>query len=100
HTRFDCDWSSDVCSSDLALAPHPRNVPDDVLALVAKNGGVVMVNFYSGFITPDGARSVKEMFRVARQLKEQYPNEKEFETALEQIGRASCRERVEGVVVG
>src|SRR5205085_3298395 len=20
HTRFDCDWSSDVCSSDLALA--------------------------------------------------------------------------------
>src|SRR5688572_26273498 len=23
HTRFDCDWSSDVCSSDLILA-HPR----------------------------------------------------------------------------
>src|SRR2546430_9763213 len=21
HTRFDCDWSSDVCSSDLALVP-------------------------------------------------------------------------------
>src|SRR5579859_2188406 len=21
HTRFDCDWSSDVCSSDLAQAP-------------------------------------------------------------------------------
>src|SRR5688572_32416880 len=20
HTRFDCDWSSDVCSSDLAIA--------------------------------------------------------------------------------
>src|SRR2546430_13396824 len=24
HTRFDCDWSSDVCSSDLALTPAPR----------------------------------------------------------------------------
>src|SRR2546430_9077364 len=25
HTRFDCDWSSDVCSSDLFLtAPHPQ----------------------------------------------------------------------------
>src|SRR5688572_31633031 len=23
HTRFDCDWSSDVCSSDL-YAPQPR----------------------------------------------------------------------------
>src|SRR3989475_9050424 len=21
HTRFDCDWSSDVCSSDLIIAP-------------------------------------------------------------------------------
>src|SRR6266567_6050282 len=22
HTRFDCDWSSDVCSSDLLVAAH------------------------------------------------------------------------------
>src|SRR2546430_6275994 len=24
HTRFDCDWSSDVCSSDLPAAVHGR----------------------------------------------------------------------------
>src|SRR2546430_8588555 len=24
HTRFDCDWSSDVCSSDLVLEAHRR----------------------------------------------------------------------------
>src|SRR2546427_9325690 len=24
HTRFDCDWSSDVCSSDLLLSSAPR----------------------------------------------------------------------------
>src|SRR3989475_4885246 len=24
HTRFDCDWSSDVCSSDLAAPPRQR----------------------------------------------------------------------------
>src|SRR5256886_6204651 len=43
HTRFDCDWSSDVCSSDLAadipgskqhrqlciLFPHNRSSPPD-----------------------------------------------------------------------
>src|SRR2546427_10243356 len=23
HTRFDCDWSSDVCSSDLPWRPQP-----------------------------------------------------------------------------
>jgi membrane dipeptidase len=32
-------------SSARAINSHPRNVPDDVLQLVAKNGGVVMVNF-------------------------------------------------------
>src|SRR2546430_5500659 len=25
HTRFDCDWSSDVCSSDLVLYPDWRS---------------------------------------------------------------------------
>lgn len=37
-------------SSAFSVAPHPRNVPDDVLELVRANGGVVMVNFYPGFI--------------------------------------------------
>src|SRR2546430_5717156 len=26
HTRFDCDWSSDVCSSDLSSLPGSRRV--------------------------------------------------------------------------
>src|SRR6266478_7438518 len=26
HTRFDCDWSSDVCSSDLALVGEAAHV--------------------------------------------------------------------------
>ncbi len=34
-----------------ALVDHPRDVPDDVLALVARNGGVVMVNFYPGYVS-------------------------------------------------
>ncbi len=39
-------------SSARAICDHPRNVPDEVLPLVAKNGGVVMVNFFSAFIVP------------------------------------------------
>src|SRR2546430_1980150 len=27
HTRFDCDWSSDVCSSDLLPEPEPVGYP-------------------------------------------------------------------------
>jgi membrane dipeptidase len=39
-------------SSARAINDHARNVNDEVLRLTAKNGGVVMINFYSGFITP------------------------------------------------
>lgn len=37
-------------SSARALGDRPRNIPDDLLKRIAKNGGVVMVNFYPGFI--------------------------------------------------
>jgi membrane dipeptidase len=37
-------------SCALALNPHPRNVPDDVLKRLVDNGGVVMVNFGSFFV--------------------------------------------------
>jgi membrane dipeptidase len=36
-------------SSARALVDHPRNVPDDVLRLLPKNGGVVMVSFVTSF---------------------------------------------------
>ena len=52
-------------SSAKAIADHPRNVPDDVLELLKKNRGVCMVNFYSGFVVPEGARAMKEMFKSA-----------------------------------
>ena len=38
-------------SSARGLVGHPRNVPDDVLALLPANGGVVMVNFVPNFIS-------------------------------------------------
>lgn len=37
-------------SSAQALNNHPRNVSDSLLRRIAKNGGVVMVNFYPSFI--------------------------------------------------
>jgi membrane dipeptidase len=71
-------------SSAYAVAEHPRNVPDDVLQLVKKNGGVVMVNFYSGFVVPEGARLTKNMFGIARDLRKKYPDEREFKAAIRQ----------------
>jgi len=35
-----------------ALNDHIRNVPDEILKLLPKNGGVIMVTFVPGFISP------------------------------------------------
>ncbi|MFO0939004.1 MAG: dipeptidase, partial [Gemmataceae bacterium] len=71
-------------SSARAVADHPRNVPDDVLELVRKNNGVVMVNFYSGFVVPEGARAMKQMFTVGRELKKKYPDDAQYRDAMRQ----------------
>ncbi len=71
-------------SSAFALADHPRNVPDEVLKMLPKNGGVVMVNFYSGFIVPEASRLRKRMFETARELKKKYPKERDFQEAMAQ----------------
>ncbi|QNP63642.1 dipeptidase [Streptomyces genisteinicus] len=39
-------------SSSRAVCDHPRNVPDDVLAMLAANGGVAMATFVPKFILP------------------------------------------------
>lgn len=39
-------------SSARAVCDHPRNVPDDVLARLAGNGGVCMVTFVPKFVSP------------------------------------------------
>ena len=39
-------------SSARALSDHPRNVSDTVLRMMQANGGVVMVNWYPGFVDP------------------------------------------------
>jgi membrane dipeptidase len=69
-------------SSARALADHPRNVPDDVLKLVKANGGVVMINFYSGFLVPEGARVTRKMYEVSRELRAKYPDETRYREAL------------------
>jgi membrane dipeptidase len=53
-------------SSAYAICPSPRNVPDDILKAVKPNGGVVMVNFYSGFLVPESGRKMRAILQEVR----------------------------------
>jgi membrane dipeptidase len=46
-------------SSARALVNHPRNMTDDMLRAVAKNGGVVQVNFFSAFVDEDFRKAME-----------------------------------------
>lgn len=70
-------------SSAYALCPHPRNVPDDVLKLVKTNGGVVMVNFYTGFIIPEAIEANKRADEFEKKLRAQTMDEQEVDVALD-----------------
>jgi len=73
-------------SSAFAIAPHARNVPDDVLKLLPKNGGVVMVNFFSGFVVPEYAKKISA---ARAELRAKYPDRKEFSKAYEEWFKAN-----------
>ncbi len=74
-------------SSARAVSNHTRNIPDDVLKRIAKNGGVVMVNFYPSFL--DERTNREENERVVKlkpqldALREQYKDDREGYNAAE-----------------
>jgi membrane dipeptidase len=76
-------------SSAFALCEHPRNVPDDVLRLVKANGGVVMVNFYPGFLMPEAAQSLKRFNQFEEETRKKLKDEKEIDLALERWRKAN-----------
>jgi membrane dipeptidase len=69
-------------SSARALSNVPRNIPDDLLRRIAKNGGVVHVNFYSIFVdaatvTPQNAERNRVLKAQQDVLDEKYKNDPE-----------------------
>jgi membrane dipeptidase len=64
-------------SSARALCDVPRNVPDDVLELVRRSNGVVMVTFVPAFLTKGGARMNRAGLEEWRRLKAEHPGERD-----------------------
>src|SRR5690606_39378690 len=92
HTRFSRDWSSDVCSSDLGIAQAHLG---DVLGTAAQFN--TYLRYSPGDLTAHYNRGYAflQMGFIEWAL-----GDFEFVLRAKQIGRASCRERVWGSVVG
>src|SRR2546430_2894725 len=80
HTRFDCDWSSDVCSSDLP-------------ALLTVEHVVEPGSRATGTTTCSTVKSAGSPTGVSQGSTPYLPPSTRRSTTRE-IGRASCRERV------
>src|SRR3990172_5564360 len=62
-------------SSARARAENSRNMSDDMLRAVARNRGVVMVNFYDFFVDPRKAPFSREVRDLNRRLHKEYPHD-------------------------
>jgi len=58
-----------------ALNDHIRNVPDEILKLLPKNGGVIMVTFVPGFLSPKVNEWNKAQTAEQDRLKAARPND-------------------------
>lgn len=59
-------------SNAYKLTPHFRNLKDAQLEALKKNGGVVGVNFYSGFLDKNYEKRVKKLYKKQFALKGDY----------------------------
>ncbi|SFV35849.1 dipeptidase [Thermoflavifilum thermophilum] len=70
-------------SSVYALDPVPRNLKDDQIRAVARNGGVICVNFYDAFLDPGFSHRLDSLVdahpRLRDSLKQLYPETMDFQ---------------------
>lgn len=71
-------------SNAYAVTPHPRNIPDDVLRLVARNGGVVHVNFIRAYVSRGSRDWEAQSKAAAEELRSRLDDEDAVGKGLEQ----------------
>jgi membrane dipeptidase len=62
-------------SNARAVCDVPRNVPDNILGMLPKNGGIVMVTFVPSFTSPDGALHMKRGMAERDRLRVLHPDD-------------------------
>jgi membrane dipeptidase len=74
-----------------ALVDHPRNVPDSILARVARNGGVVLVTFVPAFVSAEVMAFERRRDDVRTELERTAPDTAAASRALAEWEAANPR---------
>ena len=69
-------------SNAAAVSPHPRNVPDDVLRLLPRNGGVIHVNFIKQFVPAADAAWQKRRTAALEDLRSRLDDQKAVDDGI------------------
>src|SRR5207237_4555390 len=95
HTRFKCDWSSDVCSSDLWGALVVLRYSLELARAITASPGICDSLPRTSLVMPSAKYASAESPRFSNGR-----TATRFGPALSfEIGRASCRERVQSGLV-
>ena len=68
-------------SNARSLAPHARNLTDEMIRAIAEKGGVIGINYYCNFLEdiPEGGRQISRISRMVEHMKH-----------IRQVGGAGC----------
>jgi membrane dipeptidase len=79
-------------SSCRAISGHPRNMTDDMIKALAKNGGVIQINYLDGFIDNDLYEAQKaaqpEIAKIREEMRKKYPNAEDEPKRFEESMKA------------
>ena len=78
-------------SNARALCDVPRNVPDDVIELLGRTGGVMMATFVPWFLNAEGAKANDAEWEEIRRLKEQHADDPDaLRAAIEEMEKTQA----------
>jgi membrane dipeptidase len=73
-------------SSAKALCDHVRNVPDNVLQMLPKNGGVVMVTFVAAFVSQEMATASEPLWAEMKARAKEVKDPAELQKLYKEMG--------------
>jgi membrane dipeptidase len=84
-------------SNAKALCDHPRNASDEVLKMLAKNNGIIMVNFYPEYLIDSNKQWYHEEHQEKKRLQQTITDEDKLDAALDEWAKQHPKPHSAGI---